>query len=243
MYLTLIALVVGLVTGIGTWYLGAGWFGGLLLGLLGFVLSWIVGGRRLRKKIEPAMAAVQRQIEAGMAQPAIATLRTLLPLGDWVPLLKGSIYAQIGLLAFHTGKRDEAIDALTKAGRRSGEAQLLLASIRYRDGKKDEAFAILSRSAPFNRKQVLFHNVWAWLLNKEGNRAEAIQILDRHIRKQATEASSDNMLRLQNDQKMNMKSFGLQWYALGFERPPASMGEMRQGRKGFRTPPKQRGKS
>jgi hypothetical protein len=38
-----------------------------------------------------------------------------------------------------------------------------------------------------------------------------------------------------------MKPFGIVWYTLGFETPPPEMGQMQPVRKGFRTPPKQRG--
>jgi len=177
-----------------------------------------------------------------MVQPAIATLKSILPLGNWVPLLKGQIYAQMGFLEHHSGKREAALDCLLKAGRRAGDAQLLLASIQFRDGKKDEAFTRLANCCPFNRKHVLMHNVYAWLLVKENRRDEAIGVLNRLLAKQPNEASADNLLRLQNDQKINMKPFGLPWYALGFEHPPASMGQMQTARKGFRTPPKRRGK-
>ncbi|MBI5851208.1 MAG: hypothetical protein HZB39_09285 [Planctomycetes bacterium] len=221
--------------------LDAGWFFGPFFGVLAFVATWIAGGRLLRRRLEPAMQQVQRQIEAGMVQPAIATLRSILPLGRWVPLLAGHLHAQIGFLLFHSQQREEAVASLEKAGRRSGDAQLLLASIRFRDGKKDEAFKRFADALPFNRKHVLLHNVYAWLLNREDRRADAMAVLNRLILKQPNEASSDNLLRLQNDQKMNMKPFGVPWYALGFEHPPASMGELRTARKGFRQPPKRRG--
>lgn len=221
--------------------LDAGWFFGPFFGLVAFVATWFVGGRMLRRRLEPAMQQVQRQMEAGMVQPAIATLRSLLPLGRWVPLLTGNLHAHIGFLLYHSNNREEALASLERAGRRSGDAQLLLASLRFRDGKKDEAFAIFAAALPFNRKHVLLHNVYAWLLNRENRRTDAMAVLNRLLAKQANDASSDNLLRLQNDQKMNMKSFGVPWFALGFEHPPASMGELRTARKGFRTPPKRKG--
>jgi tetratricopeptide (TPR) repeat protein len=226
LYLTLIAAFVGLLI------LGLSILGGA---------AWIIGGRMLQKRLFPMMQQVQRQIEAGMIQPAMASLRAMLPLGKWLPLLTGNVHAQIGILAHHSGRPEEAIDALEKAGRRSGDARLLLACIRYRDGKKDQAMQLLEETLPFNRKHVLVHNVYAWLLEKEGRRADAMRVLNRLLAKQPHEISSKNLLRLQNDQKLDMKAFGVQWFALGFERPPASMGEMRPIRKGFRTPPKQRG--
>ena len=51
-----------------------------------------------------------------------------------------------------------------------------------------------------------------------------------------SEATKDNLNRLQNGKKMNMKRFGMSWYALKLENPPASMRQQAPGapRRGFR---------
>jgi tetratricopeptide (TPR) repeat protein len=175
-----------------------------------------------------------------MPQAAIATLKSALRLGDWMPLLKGQLYAQLGFLEHQAGNRSGAIGYLTQAGRRAGDAKLLLASFYVHDGKKAEALTLLADSLPFNRKHVLLHNTYAWLLSRDGRRADAIAVLNRLLAKEKDTASADNLLRLQNDQRMNMAPFGMVWYALGFERPPAHMGTLRTAPKGFREAPKRR---
>ncbi|MEZ5966791.1 MAG: tetratricopeptide repeat protein [Planctomycetota bacterium] len=240
LYLTLLSLAVALVVGVGSWFLGAGWFFAGLLGLVAFVATWIIGARRIGRRLEPTLQQARRQIEAGLVKPAIASMRSVLPMARWIPLLGGQIHAQIGFLEHQTGDQDAAVASLSRAGRRSGDAKLLLACIQFRDGKKDEALAELEECTRFNRKHVLSHNVYAWLLNREGKRAEAIEVLNRLLKKENDAKSTANRLRLQNGQKMDMAQFGMMWYALGFERPPASMGQMRTAPKGFRQPPKRK---
>lgn len=241
MYLTLLSLAIALAVGVASYFgIDAGWFGSILLGFVAFAATWILGARRLNKRLGPAMQQVQRQIEAGHVQPALATLEGMLPMGKWMPLLTGQLQAQMGVLSYHAGQQERALKHLNQAGRRAAEAQMLLASIRYREGRKDEALTILANCEPLNRKHVLLHNLHAWLLYREGRRDDAMAVLNRLLAKQPNEAAKDNFLRLQNGQKMNMKTFGMTWYALGFERPPASMGEMRTARKGFRQPPKRK---
>ena len=71
---------------------------------------------------------------------------------------------------------------------------------------------------------------------------DAISAMNQLLQKVPdSEVSKDNLLRLQNRKKMNMKAFGMPWFSLGLERPPASMGELRTGRKGFRQPKQRRG--
>lgn len=241
MYLTILSIAIGLIAGVGSWYAGAGWFGGLLIGLAAFIVSWILGARRLQKRLGPAMQQVQRQIQARRLELAMQTLEDMLPLGNWMPLLKGQLYAQLGILAFHGGDKDKSLGYLAKAGRRSADAQMLLASIRYRDGDTEAAIAGLHTASAFHRRAALLHNLLAWLLQKEGRDDEAMEALNKLLKKEAgNEATRENLLRLQNGKKIGMRVFGEQWYALGFERPPASMGEMRTARKGFRQPPKRR---
>lgn len=194
--------------------------------------------RRLGPKIQSIMQMAQQQAQAHHLPAAVETMKAILPYGKWMPLLAGQVHAQIGMLQHHLGKAKEAEQHLTQAGRRAGDAQLLLACLRFRDDRKPEAFAILRAALPFNRKHVLLHNAYAWLLHREGRRDEAMAVLNLILKKQPDEISKDNLLRLQNDQRLNMKPLGLPWYALGFESPPASMGELRTARKGFRTPPK-----
>lgn len=240
LYLTLLSLAVALVVGVGTWFLGAGWFFASFLGVVAFVAVWILGARRIGRRLEPALQQARRQMEAGHVQPAIASMRSVLPMAKWIPLLGGQIHAQIGFLEHQMGDPAAAVENLKLAGRRSGDAKMLLACIQYRDGKKAEALAELDECTRFNRKHVLSHNVYAWLLNRESKRAEAIEVLNRLLKKENDAKTTDNRLRLQNGQKMDMAQFGMMWYALGFEHPPASMGQMRTAPKGFRQAPKQR---
>ena len=69
-------------------------------------------------------------------------------------------------------------------------------------------------------------------------------MLAAFLKKDKTSApTKDNMLRLQNKQRMNMSQFDMQWYALGLEAPPSQMGmQMRRAPKGFREPPKNKKK-
>lgn len=241
MYSVLLALAVALAVSLGYFFfLGGGWIVSTLLGLATLLAVWVVLARRISKKFTPRFQLVQKQAESGHIELAVSTLEDLLPLAKWVPLLTGQIHGQIGIL-LHRDKPEKAREHLSKAGRRATDAQMLLAATLYRDKDVEGCFRTLTLASAANRRHALVHNFHAWLLNKEGRTAEAIQVLNRHLAKEpANEISKDNRLRLQNARKMNMKPFGLPWYMLGFERPPASMGQMQTARKGFRQPPKRR---
>jgi tetratricopeptide (TPR) repeat protein len=219
-----------------------GLFWALFFGSLVALVALVVILRVVGKRLQPALLQVRRQAEARMFEATMQSLRALLPQSRWMPLLRGQLLAQMGVLAYQQGDHEQAIELLSQASRRVGDAQLLLAVIRYQQGDKPLALSTLKIAGAFNRRHSLLHNAHAWLLHKEKRVDEAIAVLAGYCKKQAAdEIAKDNLLRLQNGKGMSMKAFGAPWYALGFERPPASMGQMQVGRKGFRTPPMRRG--
>ncbi|MCB9890834.1 MAG: hypothetical protein H6832_02270 [Planctomycetes bacterium] len=233
----LVILVWGLVP------IWGGWGLGIFLGFLVFAVTWIWFARRLRRVIEPSFLQAQKLAESGRVEQAVDVLESMLPLGKWMPMLTGQLHAQIGIFAHHLGDKEKALEHLTKASKRASEGQLLLATIHYKDGRFDATKRVLDKAIPYNRRNVLLYHAYAWILHKEGDTPGAMAVLQRHLAKEKDdETSKSNLLRLQNGNKPNMGVFGMQWYALGFERPPQSMGQLQQARKGFRQPPKTPGK-
>lgn len=243
MYSVLIAAGSGLLFGFGGWLLGWwGLFWAFLFAPFVTLAVWIPLARSIGKRLQPMMARLQQQLEQRMIDAARESLQGMLRYGKWMPMLEGQVYAQLGMIEYQTGDRDKAIALLRRTPRRLADAQLVLAVLQYRAGDKTAAFETLKLAGVAAKKHPMLHNAWAWLLHKEGRVDEAIAVLARFTAKVATdEAAKANLLRLQNGNKPTMKPFGLPWYALGLERPPADMGQLQQGRKGFRQPPMRRG--
>lgn len=239
MYTILVALGVGAVVGaiwtaLGLWKT---WAFGIVLGLTLAVAVFIVLSRRMARRLEPAFEQVQRQVQQGNMQLALRSLEDLLPLGRWQVLLTGQIHAQMGSLCFTMGDEKRALEHLEKASPRVADGQLFLASLYYRRKDVDKAKQVLDTAIRFNKKQMMLYNVYAWILNKEGEREAAIQQLLRCLKvEKSNEITRDNLQRLQNDKKLNMKRFGMAWYSLQLEKLPAEMRRSTAvtGRKGFR---------
>jgi tetratricopeptide (TPR) repeat protein len=204
-----------------------------------FVASSILIVRRIGKQLEPGLSQLRKLMEQQSFALAMQNLKDMLPKARWIPMVHGQLVAQMGVLAYQQGKLEEAIGYLKQAPSRAADAKVFLASVQYRDGDKKDAFQTLDRAAIVNKKHPLLHNLRAWLLVKEGRREEAIAALAGYVQKggKTDEIGKSNLLRLQNKNKMSMKDFGMFWFMLGFEQPPREMGQMRQARKGFRTPP------
>ncbi|MCA8964130.1 MAG: hypothetical protein H6838_01980 [Planctomycetes bacterium] len=231
-----LALLLGFAGTLLGWY---AWGWAILFSVLLFVVFWVLLARNVAKRLQPAMGRIQKQMEAGMLDAAMQSLEDLLPLGRWVPMLKGQVLAQMGMIAYHTGKKDRAVELLNGASLRAADAKLMLACILFKNGEPKRAFEILHLAAAVNKKHALLHNTYAWMLHKSERADEAQKVLAAFAKRDPNNGpTKDNLLRLQNRTRMTMQGFDMQWYALGLEQPPQAMGQMRRAQKGFREPPK-----
>ena len=245
MYTILIGILIGATSG-GVWTalgLWKTWQMGILLTVVVSLLSFVLLSRWMARRIEPRFLAIQKQIQAGQTQLAIGQLESMLPLSLWQVLLKGQIHAQIGLLAYASGDQNRAASHLALSGIRATEARLAYAALEYRRGHKDQAREILDVAIRASRKQILPYHVLAWMLVKDGNREAAInKLIECQKIEKDNETTQENLSRLQNGKKLSMKRFGIAWFGLQLEKPPAQL-RAAQGmaaRKGFRQKPQRR---
>jgi tetratricopeptide (TPR) repeat protein len=245
MYTILISILIGATAG-GVWTalaLWKTWQMGIVLAILISGVSFIVISRILAKRIEPRFLAVQKQIQAGQTKLAISQLEELMPMGRWQVLLEGQIHAQIGLLSYAAGDEERAHTHLSKSSLRAPEARLALAALEHRRGRGKEAREILDLAIRANKKNLMLYHVQAWMLAKEGDREAAIEkLLACEKIEPSNEDTKENLERLRNGKKLNMKRFGMGWYGLQLEKPPAQLraAQGMTGRKGFRQKPKRR---
>jgi tetratricopeptide (TPR) repeat protein len=231
-YSILISIVVGIVVGVAYTLLGfwKTWAMGIILAVVVGLTVFVLLSRWLAKRFEPRFLQAQKQLQAGSHQLAISTLEKLLPLARWQVMLEGQIYAQMGILAHALEDEKRALGYLEKAALRSPDAQMALAAIHFRRKDYTRAYQVMDTAIRASKKQIMPYHVYAWMLGKQGERDKAISELQRCLKVEpSNESTKDNLLRLQNDRKLNMKRFGLPWYALRLERPPASMRQQAPG--------------
>ncbi|PIE22928.1 MAG: hypothetical protein CSA62_10150 [Planctomycetota bacterium] len=241
MYAILISIGTALAVVLG-WALvlfPASWGWGSFFGIVTMIAVWIIIVRRIGRAIKPALERGQALAQRQLWQPAIEAFESVLPMGNWIPMLKGQMYGQIGTLYLQSGDRDKAILNLERSSKRVSEVQLVLASMYYKAGQLKDAYRVLRRAIKANKKAVMPYHVYAWMLHKQNDTAGAMAAISLHLKKDKDNPTSkEGLLRLQNGTKLNMATFGNHWWALGLEQPPQSMGQVQQARKGFRQPPK-----
>lgn len=226
MYTILIANLLGIAVAalwvsLGLW---GGWILALVLATIVIFASMFVVSRLVNKRLEPRLMQVQRQIQGGSPQLALKTLEGLLPLGRWQLLFREQLYAQMGSIQYGLGDEVKAQEMLKKSSPRAAEGQLILASIYHRKRQSEDAKKALENAMRFNKKNPLLFNTAAFLQLETGDRDGAIATLVRGLKSNGSDHSTkENLNRLRNGKRMSMRSFGLPWYSLKLEKPPASV--------------------
>ncbi len=231
-YSILISILVGASIGVVYTLLGfwKTWAMGSILAVVFGLTVFVLISRGLAKRFEPRFLHAQKQLQSGATSLAMKTLEELLPLGRWQVMLTGQIYAQMGILAYGAENDDLAVEYLEKSALRAPDARMALAAIYFRRKNTSKAFEAMDIAIRGSKKQMLPYHVYAWMLHKNGETDKAIDQLQRSLKVESgNEASKENLLRLQNNRKLLMKRFGMQWYALKLEKPPASMRQYQPG--------------
>jgi tetratricopeptide (TPR) repeat protein len=244
-YPLLIAAVLGIAVTTGILLIDPSdpyYFSGPFLGLLTFIPTFWLISRKVGDKVRPFFEQAQRQAQSGKVQEAIQSFEKALDYKGWQLFLAKQVNTQIGILHYASGEEGKAIEFLRKGYPKVSEGHLALGAALFRAGKVSEAREALELGIRYNKRSPVIYNVLAWILAKDGQEDAAIAVLQGALKPLKDDAdTAENLQRLQNKKKLNMKPFGQLWYMLRFETLPGTA-QAQPFRKGFRQAPKNPGK-
>jgi predicted Zn-dependent protease len=242
-YALLSALGAGLLVAAGFFFLPEEpyYVTGSIAAVIALAGTFYLTARMFARKVTPAFQAAHTQAQSGKLKQAIKTLEDARAFDKWVPGLDQQINGQIGAIHFAAGEMREANEYLGSAGVRNPQAFAMRAAIQLRQKAPTEAQETLENGVRHNRKSALLGNFLAYVLNAQGKLDDAIAVLEAsESRLPSDEATTENLQRLRNKQRMAMGAFGDLWYSLGIETLPGTARTL--ARPGFRQPPKNKGR-
>lgn len=233
MYNSLIALGIALVTFL-LGFLAAGWVAGILPALLAGGVAWALLARRTGRQLEPLMRLAGEQAQAQKLDEAKATLESALPLADWQFLVKEQVHTQLGSLAYLQAvmlivqqqktqappvlqKAREHFEIASPSGWRSyllgWQPRAMLACVLHRQGDTEGAIKLCESAARSPRTEAVFWGLYAWLLNEQKRRDEALVVLAQGLKEHAGSKPLTEMRdALSNKKRPEMIVFGEVWY-------------------------------
>lgn len=190
--------------------------------IVGFFLPFILIVKIVMKKVEVLMMSAQQDVMANRAEKAIASLKAGIKYGQWQFYVKQQIYSQIGSILYMKREFNEALPNLEKGFVRNWVSMAMLAISYMKKNKTSKMVSTFDKAVSGSAKEPMIYALYAYCLDKSGERQKAIAILEKGLKKTAKdERLQENIELLQAGKKMKMKGFGDMWYQFHLEKQGA----------------------
>ncbi len=186
-----------------------------------FTLVFLLLTRITMKKVTALMEVAQRDMMANRSDKAIKELQDGLKYGAWQIYVKQQIHSQIGTIYYLKRDFKEAVPYLEKGFLRNWVSTAMLAITYMKKNKTGKMIDTFDKAVSGNRKEPMIYAVYAFCLDRIGQRAKAIEILKKGAKKTGNEHLEDNKNLLESGKKMKMKGFGDMWYQFHLEKQGA----------------------
>lgn len=190
--------------------------------VVGFFLPFILIVRVVMKKVEALMMGAQQDVMANRTEKAISSLKEGLKYGAWQFYIKDQIHSQIGSILYMKRDFNEALPYLEKGFMRNWVSMGMLAISYMKKNKNSKMVSTFDKAISGSAKEPMIYALYAYCLEKTGERQKAIAILEKGLKKTGQdERLQENIELLQAGKKMKMKGFGDMWYQFHLEKQGA----------------------
>ncbi len=186
-----------------------------------FALIFMLLTRITMKKVTALMEVAQRDMLANRTDKAIKELQDGLKYGAWQIYVKQQINSQIGTIYYLKRDFKGATPYLEKGFVRNWVGTAMLAITYMKKNKTGEMVATFDKAVSGNRKEPMVYAVYAFCLDRIGQRGKAVEILKKGAAKTGNVYLEDNKNLLESGKKMKMKGFGDMWYQFHLEKQGA----------------------
>lgn len=186
-----------------------------------FALVFILLTRIIMKKVGALMETAQKDVMAKRSDKAIKELQSGLKYAPWQIYVKQQINSQIGIIYYLQRNFKEAVPYLEKGFLRNWFSTTMLAITYMKKNKTGKMVDTFKQAVSGNRKEPMVYAVYAFCMDRIGERNKAIEVLKKGIAKTSDERLQENMKLLEAGKKMKMKGFGDMWYQFHLEKQGA----------------------
>ncbi|TRO81121.1 tetratricopeptide repeat protein [Desulfuromonas acetexigens] len=183
-----------------------------------FFLLYFLMTRFIMKKIGILMEGAQRDLQAGRAEKAVKALQGGFKYAKWQFYIKGQLNAQIGTILYLKRDFNEAFDYLQKGFVRHWVAMGMLGICYMKRNKPEKMRDTFEKATAASRKEPMIWNLYAYCLEKIGQKDRAIAVMEKGIKKVGgNDTLQENLDLLKAGKKMKMQEFGDLWYQFHLE--------------------------
>jgi tetratricopeptide (TPR) repeat protein len=194
-----------------------------------FLITLALLFRRGSKGLEPIMKEVEKHLSGGRRELAVKTLEQGFALKKWNPLLPAQLHGQLGVLHYTFGELDEARDELSKAGRLPWTSPAYLGCVYFKQGDEKAMRTAFDKALSFGGKETILYTLYAYCLRKLGRTKDAIDVLEKGVKKTASKKSPPdprlmkNLELLKEGKKMKPQIYGDKWAQFSIDGTPSQV--------------------
>jgi tetratricopeptide (TPR) repeat protein len=224
-----VAALVVVVTGLDAMYAP-------LIGTIVFAALFFILAKVFIKKVNAQVEGVQKAMMANHWDRAVQTLMDIQKkYGPWQLYLKKQMNSQIGTIYFLKKDFTKAHEYLNQGFVRHWVGTAMLAIIYMKRNQPGQMIKTFDNAVTTTRKEPLLWNLYAFCLDKIGEHAKAVEVMEKGVKKCGShELLEANLEVLKEGKKMKMQAYGDVWFQFHLEKPGAVLRKqtkMVQGRR------------
>jgi len=192
----------------------------VLLGTLVFAGVYAIILRQVMLKINAAVESAQKDLAANRVDKAIRVIEEVQrKYGPWQFYVKQQMNSQIG--SIHYLKRDfsKAFEYLNQGFARHWVGMAMLAICYMKRSQNGKMIDTFEKAVTVTRKESLLWSLYAFCLEKIGERDKAIKVMERGLKKRSgDERLQENLAALREGKKLKMQPYGDLWFQFHLEK-------------------------
>ena len=183
-------------------------------GVVVFSAIYVILLKKIMAKINIALEAVQKDIAANRPEAAINKLEMVKnKYKNWQFYITKQMNSQIGMVYYLKRDFSKAFQYLSEGFVRHWVAQAMLAIIYMKRNQTKKMLSTFEKAVAVNRKEPLLWSIYAFCLEKIGDRNKAVSVMEKGLKKVGSnELMSANLSALKEGKKMKMQDYGDIWY-------------------------------
>ncbi len=210
-----------------------------LISMVLFAVVYLLLARRTMNKVMVLMQSAQHDVQSNRFEKAIASLQEGFKYAPWQFYVKGQINAQIGTLLYLKKDFAKAMPYLEKAFVKHWVAMSMLAVSYMKRNKPEKMAETFEKAATATRKEPFVWNLYAYCLDKIGQRDKALATLQKGIKKTGgDERLEASITALEQGKRMKMEDYGDVWYQFHLEKTGAMIKKQTKAAQGRRKMPR-----
>ena len=192
----------------------------VIIGTVVFAGSYAVIIRQVMLKLNAAVDGAQKSLAANHVEKAVRNLEEVQKkFGNWQFFVKQQMNSQIGSIFFLKREFGKAFDYLNQGFSRHWVGMAMLAICYMKRNQTGKMIETFDKAVTLSRKEPVLWSVYAFCLEKVGDRDKAIQVMERGLKKVGNdELMSENLTALREGKKMRMQPYGDLWFQFHLEK-------------------------